>query len=195
MKNMFLTLLMLGFCFGLYAQHRYINVNEVGVLVYGTGSEEAGFTALTAHGFRYKAGIEFLGTTGAEKYQFDRVNTVWMLPISLGGNYVLKPAQRSSFFAGLQLGYGFAFLPKTESNWTASGGLKVNPQVGWRWKLGRRSLLQTAIGYQTQRVELKQKGAQQLQMDSYIPGFGSEVVAWERNVLMERLSLRLGFGF
>ena len=78
--------------------------------------------------------------TGVEHYLYDRMeHKVWIVPITGGVRFLSKPEERSSFVVAGDLGYGLAFSKDDKSfNEISSGGIKVNPMLGWRWKLGQK---------------------------------------------------------
>lgn len=183
-----------------YGQLRYTNHHEVGLLTYATSIGQSGFSALTNHGVALNPKVSLLLGTGVEHYLYDRMeHKVWIVPITGGVRYLSKPEERSSFVVAGDLGYGLAFSKDDKSsNEISSGGIKVNPMLGWRWKLGeKRSWLQAGVGYQFQSIKLKaadNKG-ETINFD-VIPGYiPNQTISGKTSVDMQRIVLRLGFGF
>jgi len=183
-----------------YGQLRYTNHHEVGLLTYATSIGESGFSVLTNHGVALNPKVSLLLGTGVEYYPYDRFRyDVWTVPLTAGVRYLTNPEERSSFVVAADLGYGFAFSKDDESsNEISSGGIKVNPMLGWRWKLGqKRSWLQAGIGYQFQSIKLK-SGAVTGRTPAFdvLPGYiPDQTISEKTSVDMQRIVLRVGFGF
>ncbi|WP_333865627.1 hypothetical protein [Sphingobacterium sp.] len=200
MKRLFIALLALLAAFYAGAQtKRYTNHNEFSVITYGPAFLESGFGLHTYHGLQFHENISLGLNTGLDRYPVNGEGSKWFLPLSAKVNYVEFPDRKRSFFAGLDLGYGFAFLNKniSEKNlkYEYQGGVLVNSQLGWRFKFKNSAKYWSlAAGYRYQQYSRK---------DSYIPPSASlpDTDPWygktqiDKKYDLHRFTLQIGVGF
>jgi hypothetical protein len=107
--------------------------------------------------------------------------------------------RKRSFFAGLDLGYSFAFLNKNlvESNlkYEYQGGLLVNPQLGWRFKFKNSAKYWSlATGYRYQHYSRKDTYTRpSASLPDTSIGYGTTQM--DKKYDLHRFTLQVGFGF
>ncbi|QBR10944.1 hypothetical protein [Sphingobacterium sp. CZ-2] len=164
-----LVLCFVGNSFSLHAQmgkRTYVNQTEIGLMNYGFIPIQNSYSFLTMHGLKLTESWELGLSSGVEKYTADEYEKFWVLPFNVAGRFILNPHKRTTFYSGLDAGYGFAGLNSTadkvwnntvtEKDRSFKGGLRFHPHVGWRWKVGaERTFISLSIGYQFQQIKLE----------------------------------------
>jgi len=164
-----LVLCFVGNSFSLHAQmgkRTYVNQTEIGLMNYGFIPIQNSYGFLTMHGLKLTESWELGLSSGVEKYIADEYEKFWVLPVNVAGRFILNPQKRTTFYSGLDAGYGFAGLNSTadkvwnntvnEKDRSFEGGLRFHPHLGWRWKVGaERTFISLSIGYQFQQIKLE----------------------------------------
>jgi hypothetical protein len=170
MKNIFLSLFIL-FSTLVFAQEKpvfkphFVNMTEFGGLfgrvIYGVNnwngtfrdevSNRLSFTLQTFNGVQLKPRLAVGGTVGIDWYR-----TALIMPIAAGVRYDLakNKTQKSSFYASLDAGYGFNWLNANPTKYTTSGGMMLNPGLGFRIGLKSQSALLISLSYKRQEVRV-----------------------------------------
>lgn len=178
---------------------KYTNHNEFSVITYGPAFLESGFGLHTFHGVQLHENIALGLNTGVDRYPVNNEGSKWFLPLSAKVNYVEFPDRKRSFFAGLDLGYSFAFLNKNlvESNlkYEYQGGLLVNPQLGWRFKFKNSAKYWSlATGYRYQHYSRKDTYTRpSASLPDTSIGYG--ITQMDKKYDLHRFTLQVGFGF
>lgn len=178
---------------------KYTNHNEFSVITYGPAFLESGFGLHTFHGVQLHENIALGLNTGVDRYPVNNEGSKWFLPLSAKVNYVEFPDRKRSFFAGLDLGYSFAFLNKNlvENNlkYEYQGGLLVNPQLGWRFRFKNSAKYWSlATGYRYQHYSRKDTYTRS---SASLPdtNIGYETTQIDKKYDLHRFTLQVGFGF
>lgn len=189
----------------LFAQQtRYTTINEFGFIDYSLLPLRKNISAQTFHGVRVNEKYSIGASIGLESYRPESEgDNIWMLPVAVGGKYILTPHRKNSFYAGVDLGYGFSGLNKevyTEGVERISfeGGRMMHPHIGFRfYSRNRKLFLTTNLGYKVQTVKRRYEY-------NFVSGWWTPVVTntsrdfayvEEKKFTMHRLSLRVGVGF
>jgi hypothetical protein len=118
------------------------------------GSDEVGIrvnqSIKTLHAVQFHPNHLFGFILGADSYPL-----LTVVPFGVGWRGVLDPLQKTSWMAGMDLGYGSTVLEKKmESEWNNlswfEGGLMAHPTVGLRIKNKRNSAWSFLMGYKHQ---------------------------------------------
>ncbi|WP_293946254.1 MULTISPECIES: hypothetical protein [unclassified Sphingobacterium] len=178
---------------------KYTNHNEFSVVTYGPIFLESGFALHTFHGLNLNEKFAIGLNTGLDRYPVDDNGEKWFLPLSTKINYVEYPKRKRSFFAGIDLGYGFAFLNKTfQTNNLKSkyrGGVLFSPQLGWRFKFkDSQSYWSLATGYRYQQFNREDSySAPASSLPNVDNGYG--LIHNETRYHLHRFTLQVGIGF
>lgn len=89
-------------------------------------------------------------TLGMDWYNDARIN-----PIALGARYDLISRYNARLFGTLDAGYGFTWFYKNLNENKLSGGLMVNPGIGWRLGKPGNAGFTIAITYKRQEAVMK----------------------------------------
>jgi hypothetical protein len=200
MKRLSIAMLALSAAFSASAQtKKYTNHNEFSVITYGPAFLESGFGLHTFHGLQIHENIALGLNTGVDRYPVNGEGSKWFLPLSAKVNYVEFPDRKRSFFAGLDLGYSFAFLNKdlVENNfkYEYQGGLVINPQLGWRFKFKNSGKYWSlATGYRYQQYSRKDTYTRpSASLPDTNIGYGTTQI--DEKYDLHRFTLQVGFGF
>ncbi|WP_104385059.1 hypothetical protein [Sphingobacterium sp. HMA12] len=178
---------------------KYTNHNELSVITYGPIFLESGFGLHTFHGLNLNEKFAIGLNTGLDRYPVNNNGAKWFLPLSAKVNYIAYPDRKRSFFAGVDLGYGFAFLNKTvQTNNLKSkyrGGVLFSPQLGWRFNFkNSQSYWSLATGYRYQQFKREDSYSAP---SSNLPGrdYVNGLISNENRYHLHRFTLQVGLGF
>jgi hypothetical protein len=137
-----------------FAQHLpYVSHWETGILIgQADGTDRANFSIQSLHGFRINNIHDFGILVG-----FDRYPGAMIMPFGVGWRGTLRPENRVSLFAGMDVGYGSMVLEKKMvSEWNQhswfEGGLMVQPSVGMQFRKRKSSTMTFSLGYKQQQT-------------------------------------------
>lgn len=115
----------------------------------------------------------------------DWYSSVLLLPVAAGVRQTLiqKKNGGSSIYAGLDAGYGTTWLQVDDSNHKTTGGVMLNPTIGFRLPMKNQSAWLINFGYKFQELSIEQTNV----YDAYYSSI--------ENRKHQRMSFRLGFEF
>jgi hypothetical protein len=114
----------------------------------------ANLSLQTFNGFQVRKKTTVGLTTG-----FDMYSSVVLVPVELGLRHVLfeKSEQGAKLQAGLDAGYGATFGASKNSYEDVSGGILLNPSIGFKFPTKNGSAWLVNFGYKYQYMEISQK--------------------------------------
>jgi len=142
----------------------------------------ANLSLQTFNGFQVRKKTTVGITTG-----FDMYSTAILVPVALGLRHIIyeKSQQGAKLQAGLDIGYGATFGNSQNSNEDVSGGILINPTVGFKFPTKNGSAWLVNFGYKYQYMEISQKFDEN---DFYN-------ISSTETQNIKRFQLRLGFQF
>jgi hypothetical protein len=142
----------------------------------------ANLSLQTFNGFQVRKKTTVGITTG-----FDMYSTAVLVPVALGLRHIIyeKSQQGAKLQAGLDIGYGATFGNSQNSYEDVSGGILINPTVGFKFPTKNGSAWLVNFGYKYQYMEVNQKFDEN---DFYN-------ISSTETQNIKRFQLRLGFQF
>lgn len=131
----------------------YVNHLETGLLIGQVNDgDRSNFSLQSLHGVRINENHDFGFLIG-----FDRYPGAKIIPFGMGWRGTLRPANKVSLFAGLDLGYGSMLVERKEvSEWNQhswfEGGLMVHPSAGFQFRKRKSSTMTFSLGYKRQEI-------------------------------------------
>ena len=131
----------------------YVNHLETGVLIgQDAGGDRVNFSLQTLNGVRINKNHDFGFLIG-----FDRYPGAMILPFGMGWRGTLRPENKVSLFAGLDLGYGSMILErKLVTEWNQhswfEGGLMAHSSLGVQFRKRKSSTMTFSLGFKRQET-------------------------------------------
>jgi len=182
-------------------ESKFTHHTEVGILPYNLSFQEIGVTVQTFNGYRLNPDLAIGATVSYDKYSVDDGFKYSVLPVSLGIRYDFLEPKSTRMFAGLDAGYGFAWETDAFREGEVKGGLRFNPEVGMKWKLGEGKFFMTlALGYQYQHFKAEYTS---FYFRPFLTGLMDQVDYYyspkdyveTKDINAHRFSFKIGFGF
>ncbi|MGG5902006.1 hypothetical protein [Sphingobacterium daejeonense] len=203
MRNTFLMILVLtGMMFNsvhlLAQQNKFTNHTQGGLLAYNINFDEVGWSVQTFNGVQLNSNLAIGGTAGFEKILVNEMYKYSIIPVAVGLRYDVPIPSLNKIFLAMDAGYGFAWEKKQFLEGEVKGGLRVNPEIGVKFKVGEGKTFMTfGLGYLFQQFK-----SEYTQDYSFRPGEAEYIIYYpiedylnKQDINAHRFTLKIGFGF